>query len=126
MAKNVSHIINISILTEVVPEGFKSAKVIPLFKKGSRLEAGNYRPVSILPVLSKLLERAVDNKLKDFLEKNGLLFENQSGFRSKYSTDSCTIGLTDYVKGEISKGNVVGMVMIEGEGVRYCGSLCSY
>ena len=48
----ISHIINISILTEVVPEGFKSAKVIPLFKKGSRLEAGNYRPVSILPVLT--------------------------------------------------------------------------
>ena len=108
----ISHIINISILTEVVPEGFKSAKVIPLFK-GSRLETGNYRPVSILPVLSKLLKRAVDSQLKEFLERSGLLFENQSGFRSKYSTDSCTIGLTDYIKGEISRGNVVGMVLID-------------
>ena len=87
----ISHIINMSILTEVVPDGFKSAKVVPLFKKGSRLDAGNYRPVSILPVLSKLLERAVNGQLKEFLERNGLIYENQSGFRSKYSTDSCTI-----------------------------------
>ena len=96
----VSHIINISILTETVPDAFKSAKVIPLFKKGSKLEPGNYRPVSILPVLSKLLECAVNSQLTDFLEKNGLLFEGQSGFRGRYSTDSCTIDLTDYVKGE--------------------------
>ena len=109
----IIHIINMSILTEVVPDGFKSAKVVPLFKKGSRLDAGNYRPVSILPVLSKLLERAVNGRLKEFLERNGLIYENQSGFRSKYSTDSCTIGLTDFIKKEITHGNAVGMVLID-------------
>ena len=55
----VTHIINISIITEKVPTSFKEARVVPLFKKGSRLDPGNYRPVSILSVLSKVLERAV-------------------------------------------------------------------
>ena len=49
----------------------------------------------------------------EYLEKRGLLFENQSGFRGGYSTDSCLIGLTDFIKSEIGKGNLVGMVLID-------------
>ena len=98
----ISHIVNISIITETVPSDFKRAKVVPMFKKGSKLDAGNYRPVSILPILSKVLERAVNVQLTDFLEKNSLLHVGQSGFRGGYSTDTCTIDLTDFVKGEIS------------------------
>ena len=109
----VTHIINISINTETVPAAFKEAKVIPLFKKGSTLDPGNYRPVSILSVLSKILERAAHSQLSDYLEKRGLLFENQSGFRGGYSTDSSLIGLTDFIKGELGKGNLVGMVLID-------------
>ena len=101
----VSHIINVSITTETVPRALKEARVIPLFKKGSSLDPGSYRPVSILNTLSKILERATHSQLNEYLEKRGLLFENQSGFRGGYSTDSCLIGLTDCIKGEISKGN---------------------
>ena len=109
----VMHIINLSITTETVPEAFKKAKVIPLFKKGSKLDVGNYRPVSILNVLSKILERAIHSQLADYLEKRNILFENQSGFRGGYSTDSSLIGLSDYIKGEMAKGNLVGMVLID-------------
>ena len=109
----VSHIINVSITTETVPRALKEARVIPLFKKGSSLDPGSYRPVSILNTLSKILERATHSQLNEYLEKRGLLFENQSGFRGGYSTDSCLIGLTEYIKGEISKGNLVGMVLID-------------
>ena len=52
----ISHIINFSITTEIVPDGMKQARVVPLFKKGSKLDAGNYRPVSILTSLSKIME----------------------------------------------------------------------
>ena len=93
-----------SILSETVPTVFKEAKVIPMYKKGSKLDVGNYRPVSVLNVLSKVLERAVHTQLAHYLDKRDLLFENQSGFRGGYSTDSCLIGLTDYVKGELGKG----------------------
>ena len=51
IAEPVCHLVNMSILTETVPSGFKSAKVVPLFKKGSKLEPGNYRPVSILTLI---------------------------------------------------------------------------
>ena len=109
----VSHIINTSIMTECVPNGFKEAKVIPLFKKGSRLDPGNYRPVSILSVLSKVLERSVYVQLSEYLEKRELLSHAQSGFRGGYSTDSSLICLTDFLKREIGKGNFIGMVLID-------------
>ena len=109
----VTHIINISIITETVPASFKEARVVPLFKKGSRLDPGNYRPVSILSVLSKILERAVHSQLNAYLSERGLLLENQSGFCGGFSTDSCLIGLTDYIRGEMAGGNMVGMVLID-------------
>ena len=76
----LTYIINLSIDTENVPDEMKFAKVKPLFKKGSRLDASNYRPVSILPIVSKILERAVYKQVVDYLDKNNLLYENQSGF----------------------------------------------
>ena len=109
----ICHMINISILTETVPSGFKQAKVVPLFKKGSRLDPGNYRPVSVLSVLSKILERAVDFQLKEYLERKHVLYGKQSGFRSRFSTDTCLIGLTDFVKREMAQGNCVGMVLLD-------------
>ena len=109
----IAHIVNISILSEVVPRSFCEAKVVPLFKKGSKLDPGNYRPVSILNVLSKILERAVFSQLSTYLQKRGLIVDNQSGFRSGFSTDSSLLELSDYVKSEIAKGNFVGMVLLD-------------
>jgi hypothetical protein len=109
----LAHIINMSILTETVPSGFKQARVRPIFKKGSKLDPGNYRPVSILTVLSKILERTVHGQLVSYLKEKGLLYEFQSGFRDRYSTDTCLLDLAEYIKGEFSKGNLVGMVLID-------------
>ena len=109
----VKHIINLSITTKAVPTLFKEAKVIPLFKKGTTVDPGNHRPVSFLCVLSKILEQVAHTQLSEYLEKHGLLFDNQSGFRGGYSTDSCLIGLTDFIKCEMGKGNLVGMVLID-------------
>ena len=109
----ITHIINVSITTNTVPDIFKFAKVKPLFKKNSRLDVGNYRPVSILCILSKILERAIHVQLQEHLESKGLLFANQSGFRKSYSTDTCLINLTDQIRVEISKGNYVGMILLD-------------
>ena len=105
--------IGLSILTEIVPPELKRAKVVPIFKKGSRLDPGNYRPVSILSAFSKILERAVNGQLVHHLNSRNLLYEHQSGFRNRYSTDTCLMNLTDYVKGKVNKGELVGMVMID-------------
>ena len=77
-------------------------KGIPCLKKGSILDESNYRPVSILPIVSKILERAVYNQVVGYLDKNNLMYENQSGFRKAYSTDTCLINLTDQIKLDMS------------------------
>merc|ERR1711888_253383 len=109
----VTHVVNLSIKTQVVPDELKSAIVKPLHKKNSRLEVGNYRPVSIMPNVSKILERAVHEQLMKYLKDNKLLYEYQSGFRQSYSTDSCLINLMDYIRMLKSKGNYVGMVLLD-------------
>ena len=113
LADPLCHVINLSITSEVVPSMMKDARVTPVFKKGSRLECGNYRPVSILNVLSKVLERAVHGQLVAYLTKRGVLAESQSGFRPGFSTDTCLLGLTDFIRKEVSKGKLVGLVLLD-------------
>jgi hypothetical protein len=85
-------LINLSISEGEVPDELKMAKVKPLFKKNDRLKPENYRPVSILSIVSKVLEKAVHKQLEKFLISNNFLFEFQ------YSTDSCLIYLIDHIK----------------------------
>ncbi len=66
-------IVNTSLTTGVFPEIWKHAMIIPLFKKGDQENVSNYRPISLLPVLSKILEKIVSNQLLDFLLKKNLL-----------------------------------------------------
>ena len=68
----------------------KIAKVIPIFKKGSELAVENYRPISLLPVFSKILERLIHKQLSSFLDECNVLYEKQFGFRSHHSTADAT------------------------------------
>ena len=78
--------INQSFVTGVVPENLKVAKVIPIYKSGKKNVFNNYRPISILPALSKIMEKIVCNRLVNYLEKYNILYKHQYGFRSKHST----------------------------------------
>ena len=69
----------------------KSAKVVHLFKKSNKTEVGNYPPVSILMFTSKVFERVVYDQVEPYLDQKKLLYKFQSGFRSRYSTDTLTI-----------------------------------
>ena len=84
----LTYIINLSLRTCTVPNDFKSARVVPLFKKGNCNQEGNYRPVSILPVVSKIFERIVYDQLYEYLSMNNLIYDYQSGFRTSFSTDT--------------------------------------
>ncbi|CAG2230050.1 unnamed protein product [Mytilus edulis] len=97
----------------IVPDEMKTARVCPIFKKNSRLDVGNYRPVSILIVVSKIVERSVYSQLEKYLVENDLLYNLQSGFRSAYSTDTCLIHLLDHIKNETAKGLYTGMIMLD-------------
>ena len=109
----ITHIVNLSIVSSTVPDDMKSAKVIPLFKKKSRLEVGNYRPVSILSSVSKILEKSVYIQIDNYLSSTNLLYQYQSGFRPGFSTDTCLIHLTDFIRNEVSQGNFVGMLLLD-------------
>ena len=84
LIKPETHIVNFSIQTRIVPCDLKNARVVPLFKKNKRSDVSNYRPVSVLSVVSKILEKAVYMQLEGYLVNNNLLYEFQSGFRSKF------------------------------------------
>ena len=91
----------------------KSARFVPWFKKNKRYEAGNYRSIIVLSVVSKLLEKAVYTQLESYLVQKNLLYEFQSGFRRNFLTESCLTHLTDYIKTQTSKGLYSGMLMLD-------------
>lgn len=91
----------------------KQARVCPIFKKNSRLDVGNYRPVSILVIISKILEKAVYNHFEHYLNKNNLLYKLQSGFISKYSTGTCLIHLLNHIKTQTARGLYTCMIMLD-------------
>ena len=85
-----------------------------MFKgNGSRSDGNNYRRISDLPVLSKLLKRHICDHLCDFLTSKGILYKLQSGFRKSFSTDTALIRLTDELLLNLDKDNVTGLVMID-------------
>jgi hypothetical protein len=109
----VTHIVNLSITTSTVPDDLKCARITPLYKKKSKLDVGNYRPVSVLATVSKIVEKAVYIQVERYLSENNILYEYQSGFRQNFSTNACLVNITDYIKTEISKGYYVGMVALD-------------
>ena len=80
------------------PDCLKIAKVIPLFKSGSKTDVDNYRSSSLLPVLNKVLEKIMYNRLIKYLDKKSILYEKQFGFRSKHSTVDALIEITDIIR----------------------------
>jgi hypothetical protein len=86
ICKPLTHIVNLSIESGIVPDQMKIARVVPIYKSGPNNLFSNYRPISVLPIFSKLLERTVCNRIMDFINKNEVLFNNQYGFRKKHST----------------------------------------
>ena len=76
----------------------KFAKAIPLYKSASKTEVDRYRSFSLLPVLSKVLEKIMHNRLIKFLDKNDILYEKQFGFRSKHSTVDALIEITENIR----------------------------
>ena len=82
----VTHIMNMSMLNGIVPGKMKIAKVVPIFKKGDPLERSNYRPISLLTTLSKILEKLIYTRTFNFFTRCGILADSQFGFRKKHST----------------------------------------
>ena len=80
----------------VFPETFKKSKIIPFYKKGDSSLLSNYRPILLLPTISKIFERIIYNQLYQYFNDNELLAEQQYGFRAQHSTEYAAIKLFDH------------------------------
>ena len=104
----ILHIINLSILSKKVPSCWKSVTLTPLHKEGDKTDPADYRPISILPVISKVLERVVHKQLYKYLSDNKVLSDAQLGFRKGYSTSTCVLNLVDTIFHNMSQGQLTG------------------
>ena len=119
--KNVAHIVsrpladifNLSLSTGSVPEQLKIAKVIPIYKKENAEIFSNYRPVSVLPCFSKILERLVFNRCMDYIDKNNLLNEKQFGFRPNHSTYMAIIELVDKIDNAVERNETTVGIFLD-------------
>ena len=91
VAPHLLHIINACITRSEMPSSWKTATVAPLHESGDRGDPSNYRPISVLPVVSKLWERVVCTQLMDYLTYHHIVCPQQYGFRSGWSTETALL-----------------------------------
>lgn len=105
LAEPIAHLCNLSFTSGIFPATLKKATVCPIYKTGPTNVPSNYRPISLLSTLSKIVEKVANKRLMTYLEKYGLLANNQYGFRSKKSTDDAVLELTSHVSNSLNRGH---------------------
>ena len=113
LAPSLLVIVNKSLITGKFPCSLKEAKVKPLFKTGAKDDKNNYRPISILPTVSKLIEKWVESQFSKYLNEYNLLHQSQSGFRSKHSIGSAIVLMIDSWLKAVNDGKLTGCVMVD-------------
>ena len=113
VSEPLAFILNLSFSTGIFPNKLKIARVVPIFKKGDKNNPGNYRPISILPIISKLFEKLINKSVVDFLEKYEILYEHQYGFRHGYSTKLSLINLINQITDSTDEGRLTIGVFID-------------
>ena len=105
ISKPLVSIFNLSLSTGVVPDSFKIASVIPVYKKGSQIGLNNYRPISLLSIFNRILEKIIFKRLITIINKHTILYNKQFGFRSKHSTLQAILLITDKAQRAIDDDN---------------------
>ena len=113
IAPPLTYIINLSLTTSTISTDWKKAKVSPIFKSGSTTELENYRPISVLPIVSKIMKREIHLQLFEFFHEMKLISKHQFGFQKKKSTESAAIALLDQVRLAVDNGNLVGACFMD-------------
>jgi hypothetical protein len=112
LKKPLANIYNASLESGIFPDQLKIAEVVPVYKKGDAKDVQNYRPIALLSVFSKLLEKLVYNRLMAFIEGNGVLTEAQHGFRTKKSTETALHMFIQSTQEAIEKKmNPIGIIL---------------
>lgn len=97
----------------IYPSQFKLAKVCPIYKKGDANNPNNYRPIAVLPIISKIMDRHQHNEITSYLVRFKLLSDSQSGFRARHSCETLLIKLTNNFLENMDKGNINTALMLD-------------
>ena len=111
----ITHVINLSLCSARFPARWKLARILPLLKskESDQFNPSSYRPVSQLPVLSKLAERTVQRQLLTYLEENSLLSDNHHAYRDKHNTSTALIHLMDSIATAADGNNIIATMNID-------------
>ncbi len=109
----LSQIFNLSMSQRLFPDCWKIARVAPIFKTGSKDDQSNYRPISVLPVVSRLFEKLIFDQMYSHLNNNKLLYSKQSGFRLLHSVLSCLLKCTNDWYLNIDRGEFTSITFID-------------
>ena len=104
ISKPLAIIFNESITLGIFPDRLKCAKAIPIHRKGPPTDPSNYRPISLLSIYSKILEKLMYERLYEFLDKIDAFYSLQFGFREKHSTNHALISMTETIQGTLDNG----------------------
>jgi hypothetical protein len=109
---SLTHVYNLSFSQGCVPKKLKISKVIPIFKKKEKFLPVNYRPISLLSIFDKILEKLMHKRLYSFLTKHEILYDYQFGFRSQHSTTLAIVEIVDNIRNDLDKSNhVLGLYL---------------
>ena len=109
----ISHIANMVMITGKYPHKLKLGKIIPIYKKNNKMDPTNYRPISLLSVINKIIEKVLYKRLYEYFEKNKIIYRFQFGFRHSYSTTMALIEITDQLREQIENKNMTMGIYID-------------
>ena len=98
ISKKLVDLFNLSFSSGSFPSILKTAKLVPVFKHGSKLDYCNYRPISLLSNVEKILEKFMCKRVYNFLTENNIIYDLQFGFRQTFSTSHALINLTENIR----------------------------
>ena len=113
ISNHLATICNLSFSTGVFPAIPKTAKVIPIHKKNSKLEVSNYRPISLLSNIDKSFEKLIHGRLIEFLEGKQILYYRQFGFRKDFSTNHAILTLLESIQKALDDGQFACGIFID-------------
>ena len=113
ISNHLATICNLSFSTGVFPDFLKTAKVIPIHKKNSKLEVSNYRPISLLSNIDKIFEKLMHSRLIEFLEEKQILHYRQFGFRKDFSTNHAILTLLESIQKALDDGQFACGIFID-------------
>ena len=113
LAPSITHLVNVILETSTIPNDFKIGRISAIYKSGEKNQLNNYRPITVLPILSKIMEKGIYNQLTVYLEKNNLLSSRQFGFRKGKSTELAATLFFDDVHRAMDRGELTGTIFID-------------